>query len=294
MFADDAKLYKHILTDSDHLVLLDMCQNMFEWCKQSLMNLNINKCKVLSICRNAKNSQLFEYGFQSVASSGEQLFIALEHVDSMCDLGISVSSNLNFTQHIHDKVNKAYQMLGIIKSNFVGIDSDVFLLLYKSFVRSQLEYNAVVFYPYLKGLIFEMEKVQKRATKSLVHLKKLSYKERLKNLKLPTLKYRRARGDMIQVYKILHGIYDSSVAPLLSVNSDTRTRGNSYKLNHTYSRHDQRKYSFSMRVVGVWNNLPDVVVCSASINIFKNNLDKFWAKEDFLYDWEALIPGADY
>jgi len=31
----------------------------------------------------------------------------------------------------------------------------------------------------------------------------LTYKDRLKRLKLPTLKYRRIRGDMIEVYKIL-------------------------------------------------------------------------------------------
>ena len=39
-------------------------------------------------------------------------------------------------------------------------------------------------------------------------LKNLAYPERLKRLKLPTLAYRRARGDMIEVYKIVNGIYD--------------------------------------------------------------------------------------
>ena len=47
-----------------------------------------------------------------------------------------------------------------------------------------------------------IEKVQRRATKLLKETKKLSYDARLKMLDLPTLKYRRFRGDMIQVYKI--------------------------------------------------------------------------------------------
>jgi len=37
----------------------------------------------------------------------------------------------------------------------------------------------------------------------IISLKHLPYMERLKQLKLPTLKYRRLRGDMIEVYKSL-------------------------------------------------------------------------------------------
>jgi len=40
-----------------------------------------------------------------------------------------------------------------------------------------------------------------RATKLVSGLRKKSYKERLMELKLPTLKYRRIRGDMIEVYE---------------------------------------------------------------------------------------------
>ena len=45
--------------------------------------------------------------------------------------------------------------------------------------------------------------IQKRATKLVISLKKLSYKDRLMQLNLHTLKYRRLRGDMIEVYKII-------------------------------------------------------------------------------------------
>ena len=61
--------------------------------------------------------------------------------------------------------------------------------------------------PYKKGDIKAIEKVQKKATKLVISLKKLPYKERLLQLNLHTLKYRRLRGDMIEVYKITHDIY---------------------------------------------------------------------------------------
>ena len=46
---------------------------------------------------------------------------------------------------------------------------------------------------------------------SIMKLKKIPYKDRLMHLKLPTLKYRRLRGDMIEVFKITHNIYDPEV-----------------------------------------------------------------------------------
>ena len=50
-----------------------------------------------------------------------------------------------------------------------------------------------------------MENVQDRATKLVPALKDLEYPDRLKQLDLPSMAYRRCRGDMIEVYKYLHG-----------------------------------------------------------------------------------------
>ena len=51
-----------------------------------------------------------------------------------------------------------------------------------------------------------LENVQIRATKLVDGLGSLDYPERLWKLQLPTLAYRRARGDMIEVYKHTHTI----------------------------------------------------------------------------------------
>jgi hypothetical protein len=139
-----------------------------------------------------------------------------------------------------------------------------------------------------------LEKVQKRATKMIGACKKLHYSDRLKFLNLPTLKFRRIRGDMIETYKILNGIYDSSVVPILNRNLDSRTRGNSLKLMHSRSKYDLRKYSFCSRVVGAWNSLPDYVVTVNSVNAFKNSLDKHWRNEDLYFNWEANIAGCTF
>jgi len=69
-----------------------------------------------------------------------------------------------------------------------------------------LEYANSVWCPYKQGDIKELEKVQKRATKLVLNLNKIPYKDRLMHLKLPTLKYRRLRGDRTEVFKITHRV----------------------------------------------------------------------------------------
>ena len=50
--------------------------------------------------------------------------------------------------------------------------------------------------------------------------------QRLRKLNMPTLKYRRARGDMIEVFKILNGIYDTHVTiGMMELNTQANTRG---------------------------------------------------------------------
>ena len=51
-------------------------------------------------------------------------------------------------EHIQLKINKAYRMLGLIKRNFIYMDSNTFVLLYKSLVRPYLQYANSVWSPH--------------------------------------------------------------------------------------------------------------------------------------------------
>ena len=94
-------------------------------------------------------------------------------------------------------------MMGLIRRSFIHLDEEMFLKLYKALVRPHLEYANVIWHPTKIKDITAIENVQRRATKYLPSLKNLSYEERLQKLKLPTLRYRRLRGDMIKTYKLM-------------------------------------------------------------------------------------------
>ena len=96
--------------------------------------------------------------------------------------------------------------------------------LYKALVRNHLDYAISIWSTYKQKYKDAIENVQRRATKQLPGMKNIPYEERLQRLKLPTLAYRRTRGDMIEVYKLLHGKYDSDVSNIVKLHKDSDTR----------------------------------------------------------------------
>ena len=131
-----------------------------------------------------------------------------------------------------------------------------------------------------REILKTLKRYKKRATKLVISLKHLPYIDRLQQLKLPTLKYRRLRGDMIKVFKIVHNYYDPGAVVKLNFHLFSATRGNRFKLQKFNCHYNIRKYSFGSRVVNVWNSLPDYVVEADSLNAFKNRLDKYWTNQD--------------
>ena len=111
-------------------------------------------------------------------------------------------------------------MAGWVRRSFLFIDKYVFNMLYKSLVRSHLEHAAPVWNPHLARNIDKIEEVQIRATKMVPGLRSMTYPDRLKYLQLPTLVYRRIRGDMINVYKIMTGKYHAECCPKLTTTKE--------------------------------------------------------------------------
>ena len=142
LFADDAKLFRIIRSIIDAEVLNQDCKNMFEWCKNWSMNVNVSKCKVLSLHPN-RSSENYDYSFQ-----GNNSDEFLTHVEEYSDLGVLIDSKLSFKDHIHNMVNKANRNLGLIRRNFNNIDIDSFKVLYFTLVRSNLEYCHSVWNPH--------------------------------------------------------------------------------------------------------------------------------------------------
>ena len=95
----------------------------------------------------------------------------------------------------------------------------------------------------------------------------------------------------MEVFKIMHNIYNPEVSPALRYCPKSNTRVKKYKLlNHAF-HYDTRKYSFTARIVNIWDSMPNSVVDVDTVCLFKARLDKFWMHQDVMYDFVADLTG---
>ena len=107
---------------------------------------------------------------------------------------------------------------------------------------------------------------------------------------MPTLKYKRLRGDMTEIFKIINGIYYHIVVSGLFELSDVeKTRGHNKKLGKLSCKINKRKNYFSSRVIDVWNSLPQEAVSANSVKDFEIAIDNDWENQEMKYNHNANI-----
>ena len=265
MFADDTKVYRPLGSDDDHENLQRDLDAITEWSDIWQLPFNDSKCKVLHVgSYNPEHS----YTMRGVP-------LVKSHVER--DLGIQVDTDLKFRKQAASAVAKGSQILSLIRRSFELLDRETLPLLYKTLVRPHLEYGCTIWGPFNRADQKAIERVQRRATKQIAEIRHEPYQERLRQLNLPSLYYRRRRGDMIKVYQIIHSDLDLLPESFFSTARDARTRGHQWKLSKEQAQTRVRRQCFSARVVNDWNALPVAVVTAPTLNQFKAQLDTHWA-----------------
>jgi len=120
----------------------------------------------------------------------------LESSSAETDLGVLVDDKLTMSK-------KANGILGCIKRSVASQLRKVMLPLYSALVRLHLEYCVQFWGPQFKKGEELLGRVQRRDMKMIMGLVHLSCKERLRELGLFSLKKKKPRGDLINVYKYL-------------------------------------------------------------------------------------------
>ena len=264
LFADDAKIFRGLKSRGDILALQEDLDRLNAWSAKWQLAFNVGKCKSLHI-----GSRNTHHKYQM---NGKKL----DHIEEEKDLGVLIDEKLDFHRQAAAAIKKANRVLGLVKRTFSVLDKHTLPLLFTSLVRTHLEYGNVIWGPFYKGDIKSVERIQRRATKMVPDIKHLSYEDRLKHLRLPSLVHRRRRGDMIQMYKIMKEVVDVDNELFTNLQKST-TRGHNLKLRKTKATKHSRVNVFSNRVIDDWNSLPSKVVNAITTDSFKNEIDDHWA-----------------
>ncbi len=150
------------------------------------------------------------------------------------------------------------------------------MLLYKTYVRSIIEYCCPLWSPHLQCDIITVESIQRSFTAKIAGFKNLSYWERLKQLDLYSLQRRRERYMILLVWKIYYGLIPNSVNIVFHHSARRgvtciRPLGSSkYSSINT-----MRFHSFPSSASALYNVVPAVIKSIPTLTKFKAALDRF-------------------
>ena len=267
LYVDDMKCFRIIDKTNNVQQLQSDLSNLNDWSADHFMEFNLKKCKYLAITRkkNIVDSTFTLNGSQIISVTTEK------------DLSVHVSTKLSWNNHIDVIISKADKMLGMIKRTCTNeCDQKTLMILYKSLVRSQLEYASQVWSPYTKEKITALERVQRCATKFTLKTE-LSYPERLVMLKLLPLECRRDILNLCFFFKSLKGYIDFNVLSYVDFKTPKyNIRNSEATLVKGLFKTNVFKLTFLNPIIDPWNCLPLDIRTFEHLSSFKNSINEFF------------------
>ena len=278
-FADDTRVSKQIGCHDDCLKLQEDLYRILEWSQRNNMKLHEQKFELLNHLHSSSNScselPFYSETLHYKVSSDNVLY----PVNNVRDLGVMVSSDLSWSKHIGNMVTKARSTLSWMLSVFKTRDRTVMATLYKSLIRSLLEYCCPLWNPNKVAEIQMIEGVQRTFTSRVGGLQHLNYWERLKELKMMSLQRRRERYIILMMWKILHNLAPNCCKIQFKVTARHGVVASIPPLSKASSSSNQSLYDSSFAVQGpkLWNKVPAELRAAQSFEAFKISLSNFLA-----------------
>ena len=264
LFADDAIIYLTIENQHQTQQLQEDLDKLGEWASSWMMELNTQKCQVITVSRKRNNIQ-HQYSLNNTP---------LTAVSSSKYLGITITTDLKWNQHINNICQKANNTLAFLRRNLRINSPDLKAKAYKALVRPLVEYGTTVWDPSTNKCIHQLEMVQRRAARFTLNRyhNTSSVESMLEELEWPSLKQRREDFRLTMMYKLHNNLVHFPTQTYISqVAMPTRTM---HALSYVVprSRTEHHRMSFFPRTLRTWNILPVSTVTATSLEAFRQRL----------------------
>jgi hypothetical protein len=239
LYADDTKIIGSTATIADKRRLQDDIDNFLQWSLKWQMPVNVTKCKILPF-----------------GKSGGLPGSDLELTKCEKDLGVLISSNGKFNDHISKTVMKANRMIGMVKRSFKTRNPETLTSIYKRYILPILSYASPIWSPSYKTKIQELERAQKRFVRLLFGIG--NYTNNLAKIGLKSLEEQRKIDDLVLVHKIYHQklpLLFSDYFDCSQTTHNTRSASNKH-LTTPKTNINKRSHYFAVRTIEWWNLIP--------------------------------------
>lgn len=265
LFADDCVLYRKIQSNHDHDILQSDLNAINTWCSTWLMPLNLAKTKLVSFTNHAsQNSASYILNDSLVDRTSTYKY-----------LGVHLTSNLTWNNHINHILASANRSLGFLKRNLRHAPARLRKLAYITLIRPKLEYAAAIWDPHQAYLINDLEALQNRAVRFIFsdYSPYTSVTELKNRAELVTLSHRRNISRLTLFHKLyyhacLHNEFMCEPAAIFP------RRDHSCKIKRITCHTVAFAESFAPRTTIDWNNLPSNIVTEPNTTKFTNALSK--------------------
>ena len=269
LFADDTRIAKKIKDESDVESLQEDLEKLYKWQEENNMQFNSKKFEILRYGRNQTLKESTHY----FTSNHEEI---IEEKESLRDLGIIMSNDGSFSNHVEHVCSKVRQKSGWILRTFQSRNTWFLKFMWKSLVQGHLDFCSQLYFPHKSSDMEKLENLQKIFTRKIPEVRNLDYWQRLKVLKMYSQERRMERYRCIYIWKILEGI--SPNCGIEELNSERRGREAKVPKSKGSGKFQSiREASFQINGPRLFNSLPKAVRNTTKVGIdeFKLKLDKY-------------------
>ena len=262
LFADDSVIYRVINSTEDAVKLQQDLDSLQHWESQWLMEFHPEKCQVLNITKR-HNPVNFEYNIHGHP---------LQVVSEAKYLGVVLTNDLSWNRHIESTSMKGMRALSFLRRNLGSCPPKIKERCYNTFVRPILEYASCVWSPSTKKGVSKIESVQRSAARYVRndYSRETSVTQLLRELGWESLQHRRDTAKVTMMFRIRNNQIDIPHDHLIP--TARSLRGNTQKMMVPRTRTSLMKGSFFPDTIRLWNALPQQIVDSPTLEIFKDKI----------------------
>lgn len=288
-YADDTTEYKNTtvenINDSIQDINHDM-QRVAEYCKNNILTLNEGKCEFMIVGSRSAIRKVKDVILDPILINGKPI----KRVSHAKSLGLTYDEILSWNKQVNKNVGCAISKFKEFSNCKRMLNFEAKKTLCESMVLSQFNYADVVIMNMNKVSQYKIQKIQNLCIRFIFNCKKnkvTSISDLRKKLGWFSMSERRAIHGLTFMFKISKGMAPNYLTDLITFTNEihqvnTRSRNRNVIWINKEVKINSRRNAFIFSMSNLYNKLPEDIITSPSVAIFKSKIKKYTSENKLI------------